>query len=407
MFSPSATTTSFIVSTFAGSRVTTIDTIAILVERMRSGLPCGLLIVDCQSSEALEAVLAHANPLDHPHILRLLAPSIEALKSRSEVLEGVTVLYHPLRRRRLLDMALQLASRLKRTRSADERLQAVPMSSPPAKTIDLFTAAERDVLAHTRVLIAEDNQISARLLVKTLERVKLTVTATSNGTDAVNEWAAHPEGYFALALFDQFVPPPCLARSPTIALTTPAPCMHPQPHARRQQLGPKRRRPGPPPREPQGPQGAAAHHRPQRRRPADRARALHLVRHGRLPLEAAFVRPRLACVLKSTCALTLLFLPLRQRTPCRRSPSAGPRRARPPVHHPARPDAPAEPDVDQLDRVGHLAAHDPGDARRSRAVDVPVGGDVDARPPVGQLVAGRPLAREVARVARLSFARSL
>lgn len=175
-----------------------------------------LFIIDCQTSRALEAVKRHANPLSPPNILRLLAPSIEALRSRSEVLEGVSILYHPVRRRKLLDMSLQLTTRLKRRGSAEERsmLPAVPMSPAPLKTIEHFTNDERETLATCHVLISEDNPVASKLLVKTLIKgAGVKVTATDNGTAAVNEWASHPEGHFSLALFDQCVssrPPLCL-----------------------------------------------------------------------------------------------------------------------------------------------------------------------------------------------------
>ncbi|KZV95615.1 STKc type histidine kinase [Exidia glandulosa HHB12029] len=56
------------------------------------------------------------------------------------------------------------------------------------------------------VLIAEDNDVARQLLVKQLTRYKLTVTATSNGKEAVTAWQAHEPGYFSVALFDHHMP---------------------------------------------------------------------------------------------------------------------------------------------------------------------------------------------------------
>jgi len=56
------------------------------------------------------------------------------------------------------------------------------------------------------VLIAEDNPIAQQLLVKQLERYHLTVTATSNGSEAVAEWEAREPGFYSVALFDHHMP---------------------------------------------------------------------------------------------------------------------------------------------------------------------------------------------------------
>jgi len=56
------------------------------------------------------------------------------------------------------------------------------------------------------VLIAEDNVIAQKLLVKQLERYQLNITATSNGNEAVLEWEQHEPGYFGIALFDHHMP---------------------------------------------------------------------------------------------------------------------------------------------------------------------------------------------------------
>jgi CheY-like chemotaxis protein len=222
VFSTSPTTTASVVDAFAGSRVATVDSVPAFIERLQAAdQPYELYVIDGQTSEALDALKARSDPSKRlPNVIRLLAPSVESLKARTEALEGVSVLYHPLRRRRLLDMAVQLASRLQRTSSTDERVKAMTTSAAPVRTIDFFTEAEKEILARTSVLIAEDNEIAARLLVKTLERVHIKVTATTRGGEAVNEWAAQPEGHFALALFDQSVPPsPLLPEVPTADAT--------------------------------------------------------------------------------------------------------------------------------------------------------------------------------------------
>jgi len=56
------------------------------------------------------------------------------------------------------------------------------------------------------VLIAEDNPIARSLLVKQLQRYNLTVTAASNGEEAIHEWESRKPGFFSVALFDHHMP---------------------------------------------------------------------------------------------------------------------------------------------------------------------------------------------------------
>ncbi|EKM60729.1 uncharacterized protein PHACADRAFT_155836 [Phanerochaete carnosa HHB-10118-sp] len=56
------------------------------------------------------------------------------------------------------------------------------------------------------VLIAEDNPVAQKLLIKQLERFDLNVVATFNGEEAIAEWEARGPGYFSVALFDHHMP---------------------------------------------------------------------------------------------------------------------------------------------------------------------------------------------------------
>jgi CheY-like chemotaxis protein len=47
-----------------------------------------------------------------------------------------------------------------------------------------------------------DNPVAQKLLVKQLEKQNLTVTATSDGVQAIAEWEKHEPGHFQVALFD-------------------------------------------------------------------------------------------------------------------------------------------------------------------------------------------------------------
>ncbi|KAF8912937.1 dual-domain HisK/Mak2 protein kinase [Gymnopilus junonius] len=76
--------------------------------------------------------------------------------------------------------------------------------SEVTKAIENISNAQRTLYGN--VLIAEDNPIAQNLLIKQLQRFNLNVVATSNGEEAITEWAAHPPGFFSVALFDHHMP---------------------------------------------------------------------------------------------------------------------------------------------------------------------------------------------------------
>ncbi|KAI0063199.1 STKc type histidine kinase [Artomyces pyxidatus] len=80
----------------------------------------------------------------------------------------------------------------------------VNIASGQPKPVEEPTAAQRTLYGN--ILIAEDNPVAQKLLIRQLQRYDLNVIATSNGEEAVNEWAAHPPGFFSLALFDHHMP---------------------------------------------------------------------------------------------------------------------------------------------------------------------------------------------------------
>jgi len=90
------------------------------------------------------------------------------------------------------------------------RLKDLPHDIPPshitdiAKAVDDVSTAQRTLSGH--ILVAEDNPLAQNVLIKQLERYKLSVTATSNGEEAITEWEAHEPGYFSAALFDHHMP---------------------------------------------------------------------------------------------------------------------------------------------------------------------------------------------------------
>ncbi|OSD05781.1 histidine kinase [Trametes coccinea BRFM310] len=81
---------------------------------------------------------------------------------------------------------------------------------PIRPVINASEMREEEALAQRtlfgNVLIAEDNPVAQKLLIKQLERYDLNVVATSNGEEAISEWERHEPGYFSVALFDHHMP---------------------------------------------------------------------------------------------------------------------------------------------------------------------------------------------------------
>ncbi|KAJ8703111.1 Chk1 protein kinase [Pleurotus ostreatus] len=75
---------------------------------------------------------------------------------------------------------------------------------PNPKPVPELASAPRTLYGN--VLVAEDNPIAQNLIVKQLQRYDLIVYPTSNGEEALNEWQAHPPGFFSVALFDHHMP---------------------------------------------------------------------------------------------------------------------------------------------------------------------------------------------------------
>ncbi|KAG8797615.1 hypothetical protein FRC16_008681 [Serendipita sp. 398] len=61
-------------------------------------------------------------------------------------------------------------------------------------------------LKTANVLIAEDNPVANKLLIKQLQKYDLNVVATVDGSEAVREWEKHGIGFFNFALFDHHMP---------------------------------------------------------------------------------------------------------------------------------------------------------------------------------------------------------
>lgn len=80
--------------------------------------------------------------------------------------------------------------------------------TPPysRKSQETFSPEELALFKGQRILVAEDNFIAQRLIVKQLERLGFIVEKCNNGLECVDTWKSRGAGYFLLAWIDHHMP---------------------------------------------------------------------------------------------------------------------------------------------------------------------------------------------------------
>lgn len=73
-------------------------------------------------------------------------------------------------------------------------------------TVKLITDEERAKYSKMNILIAEDNPVAQKLLLKQLTRLGFQVECANNGLEAINAWINRPDGYFTMGFFDHHMP---------------------------------------------------------------------------------------------------------------------------------------------------------------------------------------------------------
>ncbi|EGO02766.1 hypothetical protein SERLA73DRAFT_150394 [Serpula lacrymans var. lacrymans S7.3] len=160
-------------------------------------LPLDFLVLDDQSEKLADDLSQYIVSLDNKSledtkIIHLYTPTTDTLSGpalSNSTTSGVLRMTKPPRRARLLQVLAKLKN-IPDIAPATEFKRAVEDSSANQRTL------------YGNVLIAEDNPVAQNLLVKQLERYQLSVTATSNGEEAIKEWETREPGFFTVALFD-------------------------------------------------------------------------------------------------------------------------------------------------------------------------------------------------------------
>ncbi|KAI8638914.1 hypothetical protein BD408DRAFT_446418 [Parasitella parasitica] len=103
----------------------------------------------------------------------------------------------PLRRLKLLRTISEVLNK---------KLPSPTTNNVRSNDVKLITDEERSLFSKMHILIAEDNPVAQKLLLKQLTRLGFQVECANNGLEAVNTWNNQPDGYFVMAFFDHHMP---------------------------------------------------------------------------------------------------------------------------------------------------------------------------------------------------------
>ncbi|KAF8349828.1 hypothetical protein F5887DRAFT_942564 [Amanita rubescens] len=201
--SSSSATLAFMKTILTGFRVTVLCTIEEVHSHFSSQSsathPLDFIILDDQTESHGDDLAKFVGSLGgafrETKIIQLYTPTMSRVGHSvfgKSSMPGVVRMTKPPRRARILQTLAGLKN--------------LPHDIPPshitdiAKAVDDVSTAHRTLSGH--ILVAEDNPLAQNVLIKQLERYKLSVTATNNGEEAIAEWESHEPGYFSAALFD-------------------------------------------------------------------------------------------------------------------------------------------------------------------------------------------------------------
>ncbi|KIP05676.1 hypothetical protein PHLGIDRAFT_128752 [Phlebiopsis gigantea 11061_1 CR5-6] len=138
------------------------------------------------------------DPFKDTKLVHLYTPTTDSLTGHSTFensVPGVERMIKPPRTAKLLQMLATLKN------PAQQQILSVGGPGPSDEQQSLSART-----LYGNVLIAEDNDIARKLLIRQLEKFDLNVVATTNGEEAVMQWESRGPGYFSIALFDHHMP---------------------------------------------------------------------------------------------------------------------------------------------------------------------------------------------------------
>ncbi|KAI7874264.1 uncharacterized protein EV154DRAFT_486946 [Mucor mucedo] len=224
------------------------DAISLALRSAAQGIPYDCIIIDSPLTEAMTKLVAaiEKNPqLQNMRVLLLIAPTVENIRrhfANSGITNSnesprlhqvfhpsVTQLSKPVRRAKLLTVLVKLLSSpvvtiVSPSESADYKSSEIvsPVSATTTKRLNIglrvelspystqgnqgFLPEELAIFKGQRILVAEDNFIAQRLIVKQLAKLGFVVDKCNNGFECFDTWKSKDPGYYILAWIDHHMP---------------------------------------------------------------------------------------------------------------------------------------------------------------------------------------------------------
>lgn len=206
------------------------DAINRAFEKLKEGIPYHCIIVDDPLPEVLKQLITviETNPgLQHTRILLLIAPAVDNVRRANispklsvDIIQHrflshplVTRMSKPVRKLKLLNSLVKSLSTIELEPASDDSSCPQPEEPKPAasfssarKTQDGFSPEELAIFKGQKILVAEDNFIAQKLIVKQLSKLGFIVEKCNNGFECFDTWKAKGPGYFMLAWIDHHMP---------------------------------------------------------------------------------------------------------------------------------------------------------------------------------------------------------
>lgn len=205
-----------------------------IFEKVQCGTPYDCIVVDAPLPDALKQLITavESKPgLGHTRILLLIAPAVDNVR-RANISPKPSVdiiqhhfLFHPLvtrmskpiRQLKLLNSLVKALSQHEEPPALNEPAdfisqqpieEAKPVSSfsTSRQTLEGFSPEELAIFKGQKILVAEDNFIAQKLVVKQLGKLGFVVETCNNGFECFDTWKARGPGYFLLAWIDHHMP---------------------------------------------------------------------------------------------------------------------------------------------------------------------------------------------------------
>ncbi|CAO3682903.1 unnamed protein product [Rhizopus stolonifer] len=206
------------------------DAINRAFEKLKEGTPYHCIIVDDPLPEVLKQLITVIETnlgLQHTRILLLIAPAVDNVRRANispkpsvDIIQHhflahplVTRMSKPVRKLKLLNSLVKALSTIELEPASNDSSCPQPEEPKPVasfssarKTQDGFSPEELAIFKGQKILVAEDNFIAQKLIVKQLSKLGFIVEKCNNGFECFDTWKARGPGYFLLAWIDHHMP---------------------------------------------------------------------------------------------------------------------------------------------------------------------------------------------------------